>query len=115
LSKRYKFLLQGGLYYAPGGLNNLWPSVPLGWLFNVYIKRRYLAWWSKYNYITTTAFTSAIAICAIVIFFALQYNGVEVDWIGNSKPFGDNCDNNACPLLVLPEDAHFGPGVGEFS
>jgi len=107
-------LIQGGLYYAPGGLNNLWPCVPIGWLFNVYIKRRFLAWWSKYNYVTTTAFSAAIAINAIVCFFALQYHGFEVVWAGNTKPWDDNCDADACTRLTLAEGEHFGPGVGEF-
>ncbi|KAJ7465880.1 hypothetical protein FB451DRAFT_1402297 [Mycena latifolia] len=64
---------------------NMWPAVPVAYVFNVLIKKRYLAWWSKYNYITTTAFSAAIALCAIVLFFAVQWPGVEIDWIGNMR------------------------------
>ena len=41
--------LYGGLVWAPYNLSNIWPAVPVAWLFNYYIKRRYLGWWSKYN------------------------------------------------------------------
>ncbi|EJD47639.1 OPT oligopeptide transporter [Auricularia subglabra TFB-10046 SS5] len=122
LSRRYKFLksvhlpavMTGGLIWAPYSLANVWPVVPVAWLFNVYIKRRYLAWWSKYNYITTSAFSCAIAIVGIVMFFALQYHGIDLIWAGNNKPFEDNCDALRCPLKKLAEGEHFGPGVGEF-
>ena len=41
--------LHGGLSWSPYNLANIWPAVPVGWLFNYYIKKRYLGWWSKYN------------------------------------------------------------------
>ncbi|KAJ6623242.1 OPT oligopeptide transporter protein-domain-containing protein [Mycena sp. CBHHK59/15] len=88
-------------------------GVPVGYFFNVFIKKRYLAWWSKYNYITTTAFSAAIAISAVVIFFALQWPGVEINWSGNIHPFS-GCDGTGCPLLPIPESGTFGPVVGEF-
>ncbi|KAF7375387.1 OPT-domain-containing protein [Mycena sanguinolenta] len=43
-------LLSGGLNWGPYTLANIWPAVPIGYLFNVFIKRRYVAWWNKYNY-----------------------------------------------------------------
>ncbi|KAJ6616612.1 OPT-domain-containing protein [Mycena sp. CBHHK59/15] len=106
-------LLTGGLIWAPGSMANMWPAVPVAYVFNVYLKKRYLAWWSKYNYITTTAFSAAIAISAIVIFFALEWPGVEIDWIGNNRPFL-GCDGNACTRLAIPDAGFFGPGVGQF-
>ncbi|KAJ7478906.1 OPT-domain-containing protein [Mycena latifolia] len=106
-------VLTGGLIWAPGTMANMWPAVPVGYVFNVLIKKRYLAWWSKYNYITTTAFSAAIALCAVVIFFAVQWPGVEIDWIGNTRPFL-GCDGDGCPLLPIPDVGTFGPVVGEF-
>ena len=41
--------LYGGSFWAPFNLSNIWPAVPVAWLFNYYIKRRYLGWWCKYN------------------------------------------------------------------
>ncbi|KAJ7238967.1 OPT-domain-containing protein [Mycena rebaudengoi] len=120
LRKRFKSMeyfhlpvfLTGGLIWAPYGLANIWPAVPVAFFFNVFVKKRYLAWWSKYNYITTTAFSSSIAISAVVMFFALQWPGVEIAWIGNTRPF-EGCDAMGCTRLPIP-DKGFGPGVGEF-
>ncbi|KAJ7203881.1 OPT-domain-containing protein [Mycena pura] len=121
LRKRFKaleylhlpVLMTGGLIWTPGTMANVWPAVPVGYFFNVFVKKRYLAWWSKYNYITTTAFTAAIAISAVVIFFALQWPNVEINWSGNTRPFA-GCDGDGCPLLPIPESGMFGPVVGEF-
>ncbi|KAJ7064276.1 OPT-domain-containing protein [Mycena amicta] len=106
-------LLTGGLIWAPGSMANIWPAVPVAYFFNVFIKKRYLAWWSKYNYITTTAFSASIAISAVVIFFALEWPGVNIDWVGNIRPFA-GCDGAGCPLLPIPDSGAFGPIVGEF-
>ncbi|KAF7346900.1 OPT-domain-containing protein [Mycena venus] len=121
LRKRFKalehlhlpVLITGGLIWTPGTMANVWPAVPVGYFFNVFVKKRYLAWWSKYNYITATAFSVAIAISAIVIFFALQWPNVEIKWSGNTRPFA-GCDGEGCPLLPVPESGTFGPVVGEF-
>jgi len=106
-------LLAGGLNWAPYNLANIWPAVPVAYVFNVWIKKRYVAWWSKYNYITTTAFSSAIAISAVVIFFAVEWPNVELNWIGNTRPFA-GCDGSGCTRLTVPDGGHFGPGPGEF-
>ena len=63
--------------------------------------------------ITTSAFSCAIAISALVTFFALQQQGFEIDWSGNSRPF-DGCDGSGCALHPVPAGANFGPGPGEF-
>ncbi|KAJ7465786.1 OPT-domain-containing protein [Mycena galericulata] len=106
-------LITGGLIWAPGTMTNIWPAVPVAYVFNVFIKKRYLAWWSKYNYITTTAFSAAIAISAVVIFFALEWPNVLINWSGNLRPFS-GCDGNACTRLPIPESGTFGPVVGQF-
>ena len=41
--------LNGAGGWAPYNLANVWPAVPVAWLFNYYVKKRYLGWWSKYN------------------------------------------------------------------
>ncbi|KIY49349.1 OPT superfamily oligopeptide transporter [Fistulina hepatica ATCC 64428] len=122
LKKKYKVmeyvhvpvLLSGGLIWAPYNLANIWPAVPIAYVFNVFIKKRYLGWWSKYNYITSGAFTSAIAICGIVIFFAIEWPGINLDWWGNNI-LNEGCDSSGCPRLAIPDINYFGPGVGEFS
>ena len=41
--------LFGGALWASYNMANIWPAVPIAYVFNYYIKRRYLGWWSKYN------------------------------------------------------------------
>ncbi|KAK0203274.1 OPT-domain-containing protein [Desarmillaria ectypa] len=106
------FLL-GSLIWAPYNLTNVWPAIPIAYVFNVFIKKRYLGWWSKYNYVLASAFTCAIAISAILQFFAVQWYGGNISWPGNNKPYG-GCDGNACSHLILGDGEHFGPGVGEY-
>ena len=42
-------LLMGGLHWAPGNVGFVLPGLYLGYLFNVYIKRRFFPWWATYN------------------------------------------------------------------
>ena len=42
-------LLVGGLMWAPLNLSWMIPGVYLGYIFQVYIKRRFFNWWSGYN------------------------------------------------------------------
>jgi OPT family oligopeptide transporter len=41
--------LFGGTIWEPSNMTQVWPAVPVAYVFNYYIKRRYLGWWSKYN------------------------------------------------------------------
>ena len=63
--------------------------------------------------ITTSAFSCGIAFSALVIFFALQQQGIEINWSGNNLPF-EGLDAAGPRLKTLGEGEHFGPGVGEF-
>jgi len=106
-------LLAGGLNWAPYNLSHAWPGAIFAWIFQSYIRKRYLPWWQKYNYVFSTALDCGIAICAIVSFFALQWKGVEINWWGNNQPY-EGCDGTGCPLLPIPDSGHWGPGPGEF-
>jgi len=105
--------MYGPLNWAPYNLTYVWPAVPLGYMSMVYMKQRYLAFWSKYNYIISASFSSGIAIAAVIIFFALQYNGTELVWWGNTVSF-EGCEGTACRLLTLAKGEKFGPAIGEF-
>ncbi|KAK0448152.1 OPT-domain-containing protein [Armillaria borealis] len=105
--------LVGTLIWAPYNLSNTWPAVPIAYVFNMFIKKRFLSWWSKYNYILASAFTCAIALSAVIQFFAVQYVGAEINWGPNTIPYA-GCDSDSCTYYTLAEGEHFGPGVGEF-
>lgn len=79
----------------------------------MYLKRRYLGFWAKYNYTISASFSTAIAISGIVMFFALQWPEVEINWWGNTVSY-EGCEGTACTRLKLAKGEWFGPGVGEF-
>jgi OPT family small oligopeptide transporter len=106
-------LLSGGLVWSPYNLAYIWPAIIPGWVSMVYLRKRYLALWSKYNYVLSAAFSTAIAIAGVVIFFAVHYQGVEIDWWGNSSEKG--CESTACTRLKLGKGEYFGKRIGTWS
>lgn len=78
-------LLAGFIAWAPINLSYITSAIPVGYVFNVYIKRRFYPWWSKYNYITATGLTTGIAIAGLLAFVTLQNAGIALDWIGNVR------------------------------
>ncbi|KAI5467679.1 OPT oligopeptide transporter protein-domain-containing protein [Mariannaea sp. PMI_226] len=107
-------IFTGGLIWAPYNISYIWPAVPIGWLSWVYIKSRYLGFWSKYNFVISAAFSAGIAISALVIFFALQYKGIELNWWGNNIAFKGCEGSGACTLEQLRDGEYFGPRAGTF-
>jgi OPT family small oligopeptide transporter len=85
-------VMLGPLAYppAPTAVMPTWTFV--GFIFNYVIKRRWNAWWKKYNYVLSAALDSGVAICAIVIFFAFQNSEVLFpQWWGNNSGSVDQC------------------------
>ncbi len=106
-------MLYGALNWAPYNLSYMIPAVWISAFSWLWCKNRYIGFWSKYNFVLSASFSSGIAIAAIVIFFALQYNDIQLDWWGNDIT-SVGCDGTGCPLYTLADGEHFGPGPGEF-
>ncbi|KAH6989810.1 OPT oligopeptide transporter protein-domain-containing protein [Ilyonectria sp. MPI-CAGE-AT-0026] len=106
-------IFSGGHTWSPYNLGYMWPTVLPGWISWVIIRKRYLAFWSKYNYVLSASWQAAIAISAVVIFFAVSYHGADVNWIGNNADSG--CEVEACTRLKVPEGQYFGPRPGTFA
>ncbi|KAK7530305.1 OPT oligopeptide transporter protein-domain-containing protein [Phyllosticta citribraziliensis] len=110
-------LLHGASRWAPYNLSYYWPHVPIAWLSMVYLKTRFLGFWSKYNYVTSAALSAGVAISAIVIFFTLQYPGVALpaSWWGN-RISREGCEDprSPCVLKPLQSGEAFGPRLGGF-
>ncbi|KAK8848374.1 opt oligopeptide transporter [Apiospora arundinis] len=106
-------LLYGAMFLAPYNVGYLLPCLPIAYVSWVYTKRRYLGFWSKYNFVTSAAFSVGVALTGLVCFFSLQYTGVELKWWGNEVIY-QGCEETACTLYQVPEGGHFGPGVGDF-
>lgn len=77
-----------------------------------YIKRRYSAWWEKYNYLLEAGLDVGVAISAIIQTFALDFTGVQLSWWGNNVAT-QGVDylsyNQNATLLPVPEKGYFGP------
>ncbi|KAK3317272.1 OPT oligopeptide transporter protein-domain-containing protein [Cercophora scortea] len=107
-------LLAGAINWAPYNLSYVTPSVAIGWLSWIWCKNRFLGFWAKYNFVLSAAFTTGISIAAVVTFFALDWNNVEVDWWGNSV-VSMGCEDDPCVLKTLADGEHFGPDPGHFA
>lgn len=85
-----------------------------GWLSMVYIQRRWVAFWSRYNYVVSAGLSTGIAIAAVFIFFAVSYHGFEISWWGNAADAG--CEADSCTRLSWPDDGtYFGPRTGTYA
>lgn len=111
-------IIGGFLLYAPYNLAYYLPGFYIGFVFNYYIKKRYLAWWEKYNYILSSALATGVAFSAIIIFFAVQFKGYELNWWGNSV-FQQGIEGGEGQVTLLDPstapDGYFGLRFGEFS
>ncbi|KAJ4305971.1 hypothetical protein N0V88_000761 [Collariella sp. IMI 366227] len=83
-----------------------WGAV--GLLFNMFVKQRYKAWWSKYNYLLSAALDSGLAIATFLVFFCLTYPGVSLDWWGNNIAYM-TADGQGTPLDTVAPGETFGP------
>jgi OPT family oligopeptide transporter len=94
-------LLSGALGWAPFNFSYVFPAVPLAWLSWIWIKNRYLGFWSKYNFVLSASFRTGM-------------QDISVDWWGNDV-IAQGCEDTACTLRQVPDGSTFGPGPGQFS
>lgn len=92
----------------PATAGNIVTWALVGLTFNTLIKRRYRAWWAKYNYLLSAAMDSALAITTFLVFFCLTYPGVVVDWWGNNIAYV-TADGLGTPLDTPAPNETFGP------
>lgn len=95
---------------VPYNLSYLIPAMPFGYVSWVWIRGRHLAFWSRYNYVTSAALTTGVAISSIVLFFAFALKGVQVDWWGNQVSGCENTTHtDVCVRLPVMNGTTFGP------
>ncbi|CAI9088190.1 OLC1v1022449C1 [Oldenlandia corymbosa var. corymbosa] len=105
LSKKYpekKWLALINMPILLGATSNMPPARSIDYImygsvgifFNVYIYRKYRAWWGKHAYVLGAAMNAGIAFMGILLFVALQYQNISIDWWGNA---GDHCPLAKCP------------------
>ncbi|EGW30796.1 oligopeptide transporter protein [Spathaspora passalidarum NRRL Y-27907] len=77
-------IIGGFLDYAPYNLSYLTGGLYLSYIFMYKIKKNYLLWWEKYNYILTSALSAGVAFSALLIFFTVQFHPHHLEWWGNT-------------------------------
>ena len=99
----------GSLNLAPYSFSYFWPAVPAAWLSWVYVRGRWLGFWSKYNFVLSAAWSAGVAVSAVVIFFAVKLPGAEIDWWGNSITGAGCAGEISCSFKTLAEGERFKP------
>ncbi|KAF8264241.1 OPT oligopeptide transporter protein-domain-containing protein [Lactarius quietus] len=94
---------------------NYMPSILICFLFNYVIRCRHFGWWTKYNYVLSSALDASYAIGSAFIFFTLQYPGngnIGLDgiqnWWGNTV-YLNTADAKGTPLKTVSDGQTFGP------
>lgn len=98
----------GGINWAPYSFSYAMPSIPISILSWIYVRKRYLAFWSKYNFVLSAAFSAGIAISGLLMLFSVQWVGAEVNWWGNTQPYV-GCEGSACTIAKLAKGERFFP------
>ncbi|KAK9385068.1 OPT oligopeptide transporter protein-domain-containing protein [Lipomyces mesembrius] len=100
-------------YGATYNLSYFTPGMYFSFIFMYHIRRRYLMWWTKYNYILSSGLTAGMAFSGILIFFALQYTGHTLQWFGTTVQLKGVDGAGTATLLKVPEGG-FGPPLGSW-
>ncbi|KAF8452243.1 OPT oligopeptide transporter [Boletus edulis BED1] len=110
----FPVIFSGLAAIPPATAMNYVPWVIVGFVFNYVIRRRYFAWWIKYNYVLSAALDSGVTFSIILIFFMLQYpkNGTiglttVQTWWGNTV-FSTTADGLGLPYKQVPASGTFG-------
>jgi OPT family small oligopeptide transporter len=108
-------LLLGGTGWIPPATVYIylcWGVV--GFIFNKFIKSRYLGWWKQYNYITSAALDTGLFISTLIIFFTLQLtNTAAPNWWGNVAVF-ETMDQTDTAVRKKLTNGTFGPPPGSW-
>ncbi|KAJ5849067.1 hypothetical protein N7534_007756 [Penicillium rubens] len=85
---------------------SLWAVVGLtfGWL----VRKRLHSWWSKYNFVLSSAMDSSVGIAGAMIFFAIYFTGASehFNWWG-TEVHKNTCDWKGCAHLSIPKGGKF--------
>lgn len=106
-------VIQGIQHWAPSNLSYKTPGFILSYVFMYWLPKHRLAWWEKYNYVLSASLTAGVAVSALIIFFAVGYNPVKLDWWGNRVSYA-GVDGRNVGILPIPARGYFGPEKGSF-
>ncbi|ORX37028.1 oligopeptide transporter 2 [Kockovaella imperatae] len=93
----------------------------ISYIFMYHIKRRFPAWWEKYNYLLEAGFDVGVAISGIIQTFVFAFTnhqkGITLNWWGNTVgTAGQDFQsyNQTSTLLPIPDVGYFGPAPGDY-
>ncbi|WZH44895.1 OPT oligopeptide transporter protein-domain-containing protein [Fusarium acuminatum] len=101
-----------------GGAGAIPPATPLnylswgivGFVFQYWIKKRHFRWWTRLNFLTSSALDLGLALATLVIFFAFTLHDVDPpSWWGNDI-VSSTMDVQGTAIQARPaEGERFGP------
>lgn len=80
-------LLLGFLSFAPYNLSYWTGGLYFSVSFMFYLRRYKTAWWEKYTYVLSAGLTGAVAFSGLIIFFAVDWKIVNVNWWGTEVQY----------------------------
>jgi OPT family small oligopeptide transporter len=101
-------------FFAPYNLGYAIPALYVSFFFMHYIRNRYTAWFEKYVYVLTAALSAGMALSAVIIFFAVQYESRTLSWWGNDVIYAGIDGSGTAALLPLPSQGYFGDAPGTY-
>lgn len=102
------------------GTGNIPPASPynyatycmVGLLFNWFIKKKWFAWWSKYNYSLSAGLDIGLAWASLLLFFCLTYPKVAAPaWWGNDVVATTMDTTGTAFNTILEKGQFFGPST----
>jgi hypothetical protein len=85
----------------------------VGLIFNWWVRRRWLGWWTQYNYVLSGALDIGTALCTVLVGLSLGLgNATFPDWWGNTV-INNNLDAQGAAVLRAAPTS--GPGIGPTS
>ncbi|KAK1752304.1 sexual differentiation process protein isp4 [Echria macrotheca] len=116
-AKRYSLAKHIMVPLVLGGAGSIPPATPLnylswgivGFVFQYWVKKHYSGWWSRLNYLTSSALDLGLALSTIVL-FAMNMSGIRgPDWWGNRITRTTMDARHKAIQVVLPPGQKFGP------
>ncbi|KAI3897021.1 hypothetical protein MKX03_015845 [Papaver bracteatum] len=71
---------------------NSW--ILVGTIFNFFVFRYRKQWWQRYNYVLSAALDAGVAFMAVLLYFSVSMENINLDWWGTR---GEHCDLARCP------------------
>lgn len=101
-----------------GGAGAIPPATPLnylswgivGFVFQFWIKKRHFRWWTRLNFLTSSALDLGLALATLFIFFAFTLHGVDPpSWWGNNIVTATMDVQGTAIQAHVPDGERFGP------